>query len=396
MVAPVLIMMAGMGIEVNHWTVVKQELQRTADLAALAGAAEYGVTFDSRDAANVAANLAELNGMTGATVRIWSPSNRTLTDNRITVQVGPGVRDSTKTGVSVAVTQTVPLAFTKVMSSLTSMTIGATGWAQAASVQPCILALSANGSGINGQGNPSLNLINCSARSNASIGAGGSATMSAPDFYANGSINGSGITGTLHPNDGTVPDPYANDPAIQNAFANLSPGQGASFSVKPNNTGTLSPGTYSSWSIKGAATLQPGIYYVNGDISLGAQGSLSGNGVTIVTSGALSMQGGATLAISAAALGSTSGAIPGVVFAGTSTSSASFLGNTTTNAMTGVVYYPNGDLAFGGTAAGASSGCLEVIARSVTMKGNSTLAAKCATYGALSFGSDNSIVSLVR
>ena len=37
LVTPVLAMAIGIGIEVSHWTVVKLKLQRTADIAALAG-----------------------------------------------------------------------------------------------------------------------------------------------------------------------------------------------------------------------------------------------------------------------------------------------------------------------------------------------------------------------
>jgi len=58
-------MVAGMGIEITHWTVVKLELQRTADVASLAGAMEYALASNAQDAANEAANVAELNGATG-------------------------------------------------------------------------------------------------------------------------------------------------------------------------------------------------------------------------------------------------------------------------------------------------------------------------------------------
>jgi Flp pilus assembly protein TadG len=397
MTTPSLVMAVGIGVEVTRWTVVKLELQRTADVAALAGAAEYALASNAQNAANAAASVAELNGAAGATTRTWAAGSQTLTDNQVTAQVAAGVRNSQNTGVTVTITQTVPLALTQVMSSLSSVTISASGWAEvAANVQPCILALDPSGGGVTAQGNPNLTATGCSVRSNASISTGGSASMTAAAFYVNGSITGSGISGALHPNDGAIPDPYAHYAPVQNAFAQLKAGAGASFSNKPSDVSMLSPGTYSGWDIKGTVSLLPGIYYVNGDISLGAQASVSGGGVTIITSGALSMNGGAALNVSAATSGSASGAIPGVVFAGNSTSANSFLGNTSPS-LTGVVYFPNSDLNFGGTAQGGTTGCLEVIAKSVTLKGNASTASNCSAYGTLVFSSDaSSPVALVQ
>lgn len=390
MTAPTLVMAAGLGVEVTHWTAVKLELQRTADVAALAGAAEYVLASNAQNAAAAAAGVAELNGVPGATTRTWSVGSQTLTAGQITVQIGPGVRNSSNVGVMVTVTQVVPLALTRVMSSLASVTIAASGWAEITpGMQPCILALNPSGSGVTGQGNPTLTLTGCSVRSNASISTGGNAAMLAPGFYANGSITGGGISGLLHPNDGTIPDPYARYAPVQNAFAQLKAGAGVLFSNKPRDTDFLSPGVYAGWNIKGTANLLPGIYYVNGDISLGAQASVSGGGVTIVTSGALSMVGGAALNVSAATIaGAANGAIAGVVFAGTSTSATSFGGNSSPS-LTGVAYEPNADITFGGTAQGGTMGCLEVIAKSVALHGDASMAANCSAYGTLSFSSDS-------
>lgn len=166
---------------------------------------------------------------------------------------------------------------------------------------------------------------------------------------------------------------------------------------------TLSPGTWTEWDFHKNVILKPGIYYVNGSISLGAQASLSGTGVTIVTSGALSMHGGAIMTLSAALApvnandAITGGAIPGIVFAGNSTATSVFRGNTSPS-LTGVVYYPNGKLDFGGTAQGGSRGCLEIIAASVEMGGSSTMSSRCSDYGALRFSSGGgpATVALVR
>ena len=389
---PVLVMCVGISIDVSNWSLVKQELQRTVDLAAFAGAADFSGSNDAQSAANTAANLAELNGAAGSTTRRWEPGTRVLSDGQVTVQVSKGIKNSKSTAFQVTVTQAVPVMFAGIMHKAETIVVGATGWAETqVNVQPCILALGNAGAGVSARGNASITLAGCSARSNASMSTVGNANISASAFYANGPIIGSETGGTLYPNDGTIPDPYASYSPVQTALNRLMPGYGPSFSNKPKDTSSLSAGEWSSWDIKGDVSLAPGIYYVHGDISVDAQGSLSGTGVTIVTSGSLKLTGGANLTLSAATTGNSEhGAIPGILFAGNSLAASSFKGNTSPS-LTGVIYYPNGALDFGGTAQGGSSGCLEVIASSVALQGTSGLASNCSSYGALGFNSDNSV-----
>ena len=62
------------------------------------------------------------------------------------------------------------------------------------------------------------------------------------------------------------------------------------------------------------------------------------------------------------------------------------VGNTA-SPITGIVYYPNGNLIFRGTSNTGSAGCTELIAASVTLVGTSDLAANCHHVGGLSFTS---------
>ena len=392
--APVLLFVFA-AIDVSRWAVLQQELQRTVDVAAIAGAIEYGLTASGVNAANAAADLAELNGATGSSTRQWNAGASLLQDNTVTVQLLGGVRVVGNTAVKVTVARSAPLTFGAALRS-TPVTLTATGWAEVAqNFQPCVLALGPNAGGVSAQGNVSVVATGCSIRSNGSISTGGASSLTASAFYAAGSITGSENGGPLHPNDGMIPDPYANVSSVQSALRRLSPGTGSALSVKPKGTEALSPGTWSSWDIKGSVTLAAGTYFVNGAISLGAQSSLSGTGVTIVTSGALSMTGGADLDLSAPLLGASSG-IPGIVLAGSSSSTSSFLGNTAPR-FTGVLYYPNGGLDFGGAAAGGSSGCLELVALSISLHGNPALAANCSRYGTATFASEaHPAVALVQ
>lgn len=394
LIIPPLLIVVGVAIEVSRWTVVKVELQRAADQAAMAGSNQYAALQNNKQmAANAAASVAELNGVSGAASRSWDKKTFTLTDNQVTVVVGPGLRDVKNIGISVTVARAVPLILTKVLTTDTTRTISASAWAELKLAQPCLFALG-NG-GITAGGSSSVELSTCGVRSNSAISIGGSATISAESLWAASTITSNGVTGIQHPNSGTVTDPYASDPRIVTAFSRLNANPGAPIADKPNQTTNSIPGTYSDWNIKGTVNLAAGIYYVNGDISLNAKATLTGSGVTIVMGGTLSMLGGSSMDLSAATtLNAQDGAIPGVVFAGNSTAKSGFGGNAAP-ALTGLIYYPNGTLEFHGASGVSSSGCLQVIANSIDLKGNSGMASNCDDYGTLVYG-DGDPLGLVK
>ena len=394
--APVLLMAVAMGVEATSWSATRVKLQRIADTAALAGAIQYAATSDAQKASINAASLAEINGVSGATSRTWDNTNLKLTDNLITVQVVAGPKIASEKAIQVTVKQNVAKTFSLIVpSSSTSVTVSAVAVAEVASLgtQPCVLAL---GGGVDGittgddisvGGSASLSTTGCTLRSNDGISQSGAGSINVTSVYAGGTIS-AGVCCDLHPNAGQLADPHATDTVLQNALNLLVSGTGTAVSVKSNASATISPGTYASWDVKGALTLEAGLYIVNGIISTGAQGSITGTGVTIITSGALGMVGGSALNLVAAKTSPapTAGAIAGVVLAGTSSASMSFLGNSSST-VTGLVYLPKASLKFGGTSDTAGTGCTEVIASTVTLTGSTSLAANCKDYGLLPFGS---------
>jgi hypothetical protein len=94
--------------------------------------------------------------------------------------------------------------------------------------------------------------------------------------------------------------------------------------------------------------------------------------------------------------GATSG-IPGIVLAGSGASSFDIGGGSNVK-LTGVVYFPKAALTVSGGVAAGSSGCLELIANTVTLTGGSTFGSACSTYGATSFSAlpPVTIVALVQ
>ena len=406
LMAPAMIMTLAMGIEVTSWSVTKVKLQRLADAAAWAGVSQYVVTTNAQSSTQTAADLAEINGASGTSVRTWNPTTLTTTDNLITAQLVTGVRNSADKAVKVTIQQNVAKSFSRIFPSTASfVTVTAVAVAEIGSLgpQPCIMAL---GGGVDGittgtdfsvGGNGSLVTTDCSLRSNDGISQKGSGTIDTSGVYAGGTIAGSAICCDLNANSGQVPDPYATNAPVQTALSSLVPGIGTAISVKPNNTQSIGPGTYSGWDVNGTLNLSPGLYIVNGNISSGAQSVINGTGVTIVTSGAINMTGGSTLALSAPTATPAGNAIPGILFAGDSSASMGFRGNSS-SPVTGVIYFPNANLTFAGTSSSGSGGCTEVIASTITLVGTSNLAANCAAYGALTFGSlpGTSAVGLVQ
>jgi Flp pilus assembly protein TadG len=400
---PSLLMAAGLGIEVGQIGLARAELQRTADFAAEAGAQSYGTTADAQTAAGVAADLAELNGASGAASRVWDASTQTLSDNQVTVVVGAGVLSAGNTSVTVTVRRSIAASFTLLMGSGAQHSVSATAaadvWGSTRNPQPCVLALDGQSDSVTTNtdvslnGNASISLSGCSLRSDGGIALSGNASVSAPAIYAAGSIGTSGnaaITGTEVTNAGQIADPYATDSAMQTALAKLNTVSGTSLSDSSKATEALQPGTWSSWNLQGNGniTLAPGLYVVTGSITPSGNSAISGSGVTIIAGGGISMTGNNQLNLSAPGASATGGAVPGVVLASPSQNGSSITGNARSS-ITGLIYYPNGPLTFSGNAdSSGTSPCLEVIANVVILSGNASLVGdSCSSMGALSFGS---------
>lgn len=80
--------------------------------------------------------------------------------------------------------------------------------------------------------------------------------------------------------------------------------------VLPSQTVTLAPGNYGSWDNKGTLKLQPGLYCINGTVSMNG-GSVEGSNVTIYfTGGSLTLNGGVGTSLSAPNEGVAGGTPP--------------------------------------------------------------------------------------
>ncbi len=409
---PVLLMSVAMGIEIGHWSDVKLQLQRTADLAALAGAKSYAAGASAEAAANVAANVAEFNAGIGGAARSWTAASETLSDSQITVQITKGVNNPADPAVRVTVTRAVPMMFSRIAFSGGSVTMNATSLAEVGTtvntVQPCILTLNGGTTGAVAMpgttlnGNVQVDLSGCSIVSDGNTSLNGNVTLDASAIYAaggittNGSVSGTAaVSANQYPNSPPVSDPYASDAALQNAIAQAS----CSPAIQPaasNGAVNLYPNTcYGSISVTGRNTVVfngTGLYTVNGSFSVaGTSGTpIFGNGITLVPTGAISVPGNfstGAVALTAATVATVAnGAIPGVLFATVGTAGVTISGNAAIP-FSGLIYAPNSAISLSGNATDGSDGCSEVISQTLTISGNMNLAANCSGYGLLNYGS---------
>ncbi|MBW4022438.1 MAG: hypothetical protein HIU92_04735 [Proteobacteria bacterium] len=404
------LMLLAVALDEGEGSLSKIELQRTADIAAIAGglraaSSASGVPPSCASMThalacaqtNAAADAAEVNVPAGAGTRSWTDSAETLSDNLIQAAIVPGVQKASDTAVKVSVSRPLPAILGFAVDGGSSFLVKATATAEVvpggtSGTQPCMTALDGSGSGVTTNldisisGNANLTMNGCSLRSDGRIALSGNVNLVAAGIYAGSTISSSGnanMTGTQYPDSGQISDPYASDTQLQNAFSKLTTQTTNSFS----GGGSPSPGTYSTMNITSNTTLAPGLYVVTGNFSVGANSAVNGSGVTIIAGGSVSISGNANFNVTAPGTSAAGGAIPGVLLADNGTSGGSISGNAS-SAVSGVIYFPNSTLTFSGNGAtNGQSNCLEVIAGSVSISGNTNMGGNCSQLGALSFGS---------
>ncbi len=400
LILPIMIGVMALGFDISYRAAIRSQLQRTADISALAGAGQYASTVSSAAALTTTANVIELNGFPVGTR--GGNGTTTLTDNY--GNYSASISFTSPGTIVVTAQRVVSLMFSNMFLSTSSQTVSATAAAQisprASGNLSCALALNGSANSItttdnltiSGGKNTDIQMSGCNLRSDASIQFNGTPTVGTPSIVASGTVGGSythncqaGQTpcdqqSTSMPQ---VPDPFASTYGGLLTVSGTPIPQPSGTSFGPAPAGSV----YSSLSFgSGEYTLSPGIYYVAGSVSFGGEGSVSGSGVTIVTTGSIKAGGGSTLNLSAP----TSGPAAGLLFGSMSPGSGvAFDGNSTQN-LTGAIYMPNGSVTITGstnwptdsTDDKSTSNCLISVAQSVTFAGSSSFAASgCTSFG---------------
>jgi Flp pilus assembly protein TadG len=408
---PVVAMGLGLGVDVTEWVIANQQLQRAADAAATAGSIKYGLlASNAQQAAGFAADVAEANGVSGTATRTWTAGSKTLVANNITVVVASAVTSGDNSSVAVTVRRVVAPTFSAVFTA-NSKTITATSTADSIGggtvntyQQPCLFGMGQQGATspqVSFSGGVIVTLTGCAIQSNEMVTVTPGITINAGTIYANTAISSTYavLNATTLQNQGTaIADPYANNASLTAAFAQLASTANKS-AVNATAAGTtLVAGIYPSLNVAGVGvvTLSPGLYVIKGPIQIGASGTVTGTGVTIVNNGTLGINGAAKVTLTAPTLASaTLGAVPGVLFANNvnNTTSSTMTGLITaggTATLGGVIYFPKSNFGISGGAfsGGGTSNCLEIIANAISITAGATMTnSGCSAMGAATVGS---------
>jgi hypothetical protein len=390
----VLIGSAGLATEGGLWMYVHQSLQGAADSAALSSATLYALNTSgnlSNQAQSVVATYGYTVGTAGTTVTVnRPPATGAYTGNNKAIEVIVTTQQS----------RLLSAIFNSGNVTLTGRAVAVPG----NDGLGCVLTLNPTLSGaVTSKGNSAVSASQCSVYDNSSDSSaltnGGTATINALAVNVVGQITGgSGITTTQGINTGVsaISDPYASV---------VMPTAGAcDYNNKTyKTTVTIDPGVYCNGIQLNAGaivTMNPGIYFIDrGSLQMAGGATLQGTGVTIIFTSTTgnnyadaTINGGATLAITAPTTGPTAGI---VMFGDRNmTNSSTFKFNGGDNqVLGGAVYIPKGTLQYAG-GNNANTNCTQIIADSVTFVGNSLLKINCSGSGTKPIGT--SLASLVE
>ena len=341
----------------------KRIIQTAADSAAVAGAAELsnGLTAARAAALADASQNGVTNGSDGVTITVNNPPSS-----------GPNANSASKALYVEVIISKPQQTFFMNAFHISSLTVDARAVAKAVAANACLWALStAAGKGVDVGGTTQLSLPNCGIVDNATgstaLNVGGSAQLSAKFVDVSGTVSGSNISNTTSVTTGMTAQ---SDPLASKVSPPTNPGGCTSLNVTSNQTIGPTSGNsicYSSLSVQSGATaiLNPGIYYINGNLSVSGGASLQGTGgVTfyITNGGAVSISGGATMNLTA-----PSG---GVLFYQdpADTSKFKFSGGTA-GTINGIFYLPGAELDLNGGAGQTLN--VDLVVGTLNVTGNS-------------------------
>ncbi len=383
---PVILMLAGLGVDVGTWYQYRRGQQTMADAGAIAAAWEKARGNSSTAMNAAAASAAEDNGYEGGgSIVVNNPPTS-----------GPNVANTTAVEVLIDKEKQLFLSSILLDGGMNVATRGVA--ALEVDGKACILSLDPTAqNATNFTGSNTTIVPGCVIAANSSdpaaINIGGSADVLAEYLFTFGGIevDGGGILTTAEDNmthAWPLPDPYAD--LTVPAFAGCLE---TNLTIAPPATRTLSPGVYcGGMRIRGTAHLTPGTYYLDGgDFDVNSSATVDcptcvvgTSGVTIVLTrqagqpvseiGRVFINGGATVELTAP----PSGDFAGILFyqdrraPSASNLINNFNGGSTMN-ITGALYFPNQQVNFAGNNGINASECTQIIARIIQFVGNSAI-----------------------
>jgi hypothetical protein len=396
----VLMGFAGLGIDMGMLRYQKRLQQTAADAGALAGANNLGKGGVTAGAQNASSLNGFTNGANNATVTVNNPP-------------ASGPHAGNANYVEVLVTDVQPTYFMKILGinsqTITARAVG-TNLSGATTANGCLYTLGPPSSaieGVNINGHATLNAITCGIADNGNFNTAGQAlTVCAATFGVAGTSSDTGSSGSTCTNKAVTcsaqagPCPATGMPAATDPMSLLTPpltppcspcsgGSAISIDGNGNFTGsgvtysngvyTVSPGTYSSITIRGTGSgntvvFSSGTYIIDGAAGLTIPGNatISGTGVTFYFTGSatINMTGTPSIQLTPPSSGQYAGILMYQDPADTNTTGPSLGGNSGSN-FGGLLYFPKDQLTFFGNNTSYSAGI--VIADSLALSGNPTV-----------------------
>jgi hypothetical protein len=133
--------------------------------------------------------------------------------------------------------------------------------------------------------------------------------------------------------------------------------------------------------LSGNVSLSPGVYVIQGgDFKVNSNAQISGDGVIIYLAGSsrVSMNGNASVRLSAP----TSGTYSGVLFYGdrANLGGSNTFNGTANSLLTGALYFPKQEVDYLGNFSG-NGGCTQVVANTIQWSGNTSISQDCTSHG---------------
>jgi Flp pilus assembly protein TadG len=245
----------------------------------------------------------------------------------------------------------------------------------------CLLALDKQASGaVTIQGSTQVQMDGCVIAANShatdAVSRGGSAKLDAECVSTVGGTAGLSSSTKL-----------ACGTPLEDQYASLDPLAGigppaytACKSMPGGKTKSLTPGTFCNKTWSGDITLDPGVYILRGgQVKLGGNGRLVGQGVTIFLMEGATFDSNANEVIDLSPPTSATNPYAGITIYQEKANTAQLTINGGSGSLvTGFVYAPGAHVFYAGNSTMSGSGdCIRVIGKTVEMTGNSAVKADC-------------------
>jgi Flp pilus assembly protein TadG len=391
LVIPVLIGFAGLGIDGAYWLMERNRLQASSDSAAISAAQSLNLDGDATAMSAEARKI--LTKIYGASV----------SDVRFNVEYPPtsGAYAGSKTAVAINAEKDEPVYFAGLFGVKNTHVTTRSVANVDSTAEACLLALSPSADkAINISGSTTVSLA-CGIAANSdasdSVYLAGSSDTTASGVSAVGDVfqsSNAKLTtdgGPVKSSGQAVSDPYGPDG--RNLQLPASSANCTQKNLQVHSDVTLQPGRYCGGIAftGGDVKFAPGVYISDGgDFKANGNVSLSGQDVTFVLTGkgnnvaSVNINGGATADLHAPTSGTSYDGILFYQAAETSNGQKSGSINGTGNVinggaslnLSGALYFPESTLQLsGGT--GSSIACLQAIAQTVEIGGNTQISGTC-------------------